>query len=95
VRAFFGKRGPNLALDVLQLRHLIDEVLPEPADASAVPLSADMTLGQALAALAAVRDDTVLAVDGTTKHHCAARALRERIAADVKAAAQLRVNQEW
>jgi osmoprotectant transport system ATP-binding protein len=88
VRAFLGRRGPDLALDVLQLRHVLDDLPPAPASADALPLSASLSLGQALASLAAAREDVVLVKDGTTARSYAARALRERIAADVAAAGE-------
>jgi osmoprotectant transport system ATP-binding protein len=88
VRAFLGRRGPDLALDVLQLRHLLDEVPPAAARADALPLSAELSFGQALASLAAAPEDAVVAVSGEPVRHYAARTLRERIAADVAAAGE-------
>jgi osmoprotectant transport system ATP-binding protein len=88
VRSFLGKRGPNLALDVLKLPDVMEDLPPAPPNGDVLPLSAELTLGQALAVLAATHDDVVVAVDGPTTRHCAAGALRERIAADVKAASE-------
>jgi osmoprotectant transport system ATP-binding protein len=84
VRGFLGRRVPELVVSVLRLGHILPD-LPRAASATSAarPLSADMPLGQALAALAALQDDAVIAVADTS---CTAGALRARILADLQAA---------
>lgn len=87
VRAFLGRRGANLALDVLQLRHVIAEVPVAQVNSTAVALPGDLPLGQALAALATTTDDATVIVEGSPRRTVLANALRAQILADVKAAA--------
>jgi osmoprotectant transport system ATP-binding protein len=86
VRSFLGRRGENLVLDVLQLRDVIEELPAVPPTADALRLSADLSLGQVLAALAGNASAATVSVDGSPPRTCAAPALQARILADVKAA---------
>ncbi len=85
VRDFLGRRAASLALDVLQLRHIVGEVAPA-ADAADLHLPADLPLGPALVALDAVPGGAAVAVDGEPPRSCTAADLRARIRADVAAA---------
>ncbi len=86
-RTFLGRRGQELALDVLRLRH-VQADLPhaDPSDRS-VGLSADLPWGQALVALADVSDEQTVAIaDGPAPFTVAAGTLRARILGDLKLA---------
>jgi osmoprotectant transport system ATP-binding protein len=87
VRAFLGRRRENLVLDVLQLRHVIEEVPDSPPGPTAVTLPAELPLGQVLAALAGAADDAIIAVAGTPAWACSAQAIKAQILTDLKAAA--------
>jgi ABC-type proline/glycine betaine transport system ATPase subunit len=87
VRAFLGRRGANLALDVLQLRHVIEDVPDSQPGASVVALPADLPLGQVLAALAGAANDATITVDGMPRRVILANSLRTQILADLNAAA--------
>jgi osmoprotectant transport system ATP-binding protein len=87
VRAFLGRRGPALALEILCLKQVIAD-LPVVAgdsakDEESVRLSPELPLGQALVRLAAADDQASVVVDGRT---CSANWLRARILSDLEKA---------
>jgi osmoprotectant transport system ATP-binding protein len=84
VRNFLGRRAQWLALEVLRLGQVMDE-LPAVAPAGdSVRLSADLPLGQALVALANVGDGLV--VVSPPGHTYPVASLRARILADLETA---------
>jgi osmoprotectant transport system ATP-binding protein len=87
VRAFLGRRGANLVLDVLELRHVIDEVPAAPSGRTSLTLPANLSLGRVLAALAATADDASVIAEGTPPRVVLADALRTQVLADLKVAA--------
>jgi len=85
VRAFLGRRGQELALSNIRVRHVIDRLAADPPAADALRLSADAPLAQTLVALAQAGEGATVIVEGT-KFTCSARRLRERILNDLKLA---------
>jgi osmoprotectant transport system ATP-binding protein len=83
-RAFVGRRGPELALDVLRLSHVIGDVPAVAADSESLYLAAELPLGRVLVALAAGPENATVIIDGPQPRTVAARALRARIVADVE-----------
>jgi osmoprotectant transport system ATP-binding protein len=83
-RAFVGRRGPELALDVLRLSHVGGDVPAVAADSDPLCLSPELPLGRVLVALAAAPEDATVTIDGPLPRTVAARALRARIVADVE-----------
>jgi osmoprotectant transport system ATP-binding protein len=87
VRLFLGGRGAELALSVLRLGQIVPELPSVSPAAATMRLSAELPLGQALAALAGVPEDTGVVVDGAGASTYTAGELRGRILADLEAAA--------
>jgi osmoprotectant transport system ATP-binding protein len=85
-RAFLGRRGSALALDVLQLRHVLpDRASPGPPGGPVIRLRADLPLGQVLVALAGAAQDAGVALEGGNGEVYSARELQARILADLRA----------
>ena len=82
---FLGRRRQELALEVLRVRHVLQDLPPAPLADDPVCLSADLPFGRALVALAD-RGDAAVVVDGQPAHPVSARALQARILDDLKAA---------
>jgi osmoprotectant transport system ATP-binding protein len=87
VRAFLGRQGQGLALEALRLRHLLPELPVVTAADNAIPLAADLRLGQVLVAVAEAADSATVVVDGDRERAYPAAALRSRILADLGGAA--------
>jgi osmoprotectant transport system ATP-binding protein len=94
VRGYLGSQGHHLALSVLRLRHIIQDVSVETSSrhVSNVPnnsirLTVDLPLGQALVALADANDDTPVTLEGDAGTTYSAGPLKSRILADLKVAA--------
>jgi osmoprotectant transport system ATP-binding protein len=86
-RTFLGRRGQELALDVLRLRHVQTDLPPAAPSDQSLQLSPDLPWGQALVALADVRDEQTVAIaDGAAPCSVAAGTLRARILGDLKLA---------
>jgi osmoprotectant transport system ATP-binding protein len=96
VRQFLGGRGLDLAMSVLRLGQVLQDVPAASATAPAIRLSPDMPLGQVLVALAGAGDGTQVAVVGTTGQAYAVRSLQDRILSDLEmvAAVQARAGNE-
>jgi len=84
VRAFFGSRGPALALEALRLKHLISEVSSAAPSAHPILLDQETPLGQVLAALAETSEGDIIGVNGATERFWPAKELRTRILDDLK-----------
>jgi osmoprotectant transport system ATP-binding protein len=83
-RSFLGPRGIELALGTLQLGQIIGDVPKEASGAPALHLSAELSLGRALAALESADDDDLAEIaDGPGGIYTAGN-LRARILADLK-----------
>jgi osmoprotectant transport system ATP-binding protein len=89
VRTFLGGRGADLALGVLRLGQVVQGLPPVTPTSAPLCLSAELSLGQALIALASYGDGTVAAVQGGPGGTYAAGDLQARILADLKAAADV------
>jgi osmoprotectant transport system ATP-binding protein len=89
VRTFLGGRGADLALGVLRLGQVVQGLPPATPTSAPLCLSAELSLGQALIALARSGDGTVVAVQGEPGGTYAAGDLEARILADLKAAADV------
>jgi osmoprotectant transport system ATP-binding protein len=88
VRQFLGSHAQGLALEALRLSDFLigvpSEQAPVPAPPLHVRLSSALRLGQVLVALADAGDDMPVLVDDGTERCYSARALRERILADLR-----------
>jgi osmoprotectant transport system ATP-binding protein len=84
VRAFLGPRGAESALGMLQLGEVIADLPRELAGAPSVHLSAELSLGRALAALDGADTTTLVAVEGGPGGLYTAKNLRARIVGDLK-----------
>jgi osmoprotectant transport system ATP-binding protein len=85
VRGFLGRRGQELALDVLQVGQLLNGLAPGGDFAKVMRLAVNLPLGQALVALADAGADVGVAIDGQGTVY-SAKGLRARILTDLKAA---------
>src|SRR5262245_22547211 len=65
VRAFLGRRAQWLALEVLRLRDVVQDVATAPPAADSLRLKADLPLGRALIALADAGETVAIVDDGT------------------------------
>jgi hypothetical protein len=88
VRAFLGRSGSELALEVLRLGHLLPDLiaalLPRPkTPVRQVRLSADLRLGQVLVAVADTDETTTVVVEGNGTAAYSAPALRQAILAEL------------
>jgi osmoprotectant transport system ATP-binding protein len=87
VRAFLGRHGQELALGILRLRQVIDDLPQEPPAPGSIHLAADCTLGKVLVTLSDAPDDAMVAIDGDAGRTFSAKKLRDRILADLKVSA--------
>ena len=85
VRTFLGRRGPALALELLQVRHLIEDISPAPPAPIGLRLRADLPLSQALAALADSDEHMTILVESDPPKTCTVAKLRARILEHVPA----------
>jgi osmoprotectant transport system ATP-binding protein len=88
VRVFLGPHSADLALNLLRLGQIMDDSAPRPSGTPVVRLNPHLSLGQALAALAAANDSTVVEVgEGAAGRAYSAQDLRTRILAVLKGCA--------
>jgi osmoprotectant transport system ATP-binding protein len=83
VRSFLGRRAKELVLEILRVKEIAHEVPAVSPTQDAIRLSEDVSLGQALVALANVGENDTVTVGGG--HTCLAKALRARVLSDVEA----------
>jgi osmoprotectant transport system ATP-binding protein len=86
VRAFLGRRRQELALGVLRIGQVVQDLPSERPDGNALRLSAELPLGQALVALATASDGAMVAIDGGPGGTYSAKGLEARILADLEVA---------
>jgi osmoprotectant transport system ATP-binding protein len=86
VRQFLGGQAQGLALDALRLNELLAD-LPRASSSSCISLRSDRRLGEVLVALADAGEGDAVVIDGDPERAYSARALRERLLADLRAAA--------
>jgi osmoprotectant transport system ATP-binding protein len=86
VRQFLGGQAQGLALDALRLNEMLSD-LPRASSSTCIPLRSDRRLGEVLVALADAGEGDAVVIDGDPERAYSARALRERLMADLRAAA--------
>jgi osmoprotectant transport system ATP-binding protein len=86
VRAFLGRQGQALALELLRVAHVLPGLAEVPASEKTIRLSKDMRLSQVLAALVDADATTAVIVIGEASPPYSALDLRQRILAGVRSA---------
>jgi osmoprotectant transport system ATP-binding protein len=86
VRAFLGRQGQSLVLELLRLVHVVPELPEVPAGINPVRLPGEMRLSQALAALIDAGDGATVVLEGEKDRAFSALQLRQRILAAVHSA---------
>lgn len=84
-RNFLGQRRTELALNVLKLGQVVRDI-PGNGAGDGVRLAADLPLGRVLEALAGLPGDAAIVIAGDVPRRLPARALLDRICADLAAA---------
>jgi osmoprotectant transport system ATP-binding protein len=87
VRAFLGRQGQALALELLRVAHLLPGLTEVAASETTIRLSSDKRLSEALAILVDVDPKTTVLVNGQSSRLYSALDLRQRILAGVRSAA--------
>jgi osmoprotectant transport system ATP-binding protein len=87
VRAFLGRRAQELALEVLRLEQILPDLPAELPAADSVRLSAKLSLGQAMIALADIPEDATIVIDGEPGLSCRAKSLRACLVSTLEMAA--------
>jgi osmoprotectant transport system ATP-binding protein len=86
VRAFLGRQGQSLALELLRLVHVMPDLPQASAGAIPIRLPGDMRLSHALAALIDAGDGATVVLEGEEDRAFSALQLRQRILAAVHTA---------
>jgi osmoprotectant transport system ATP-binding protein len=94
VRSFLGRRAPWLALEVVRLGEIVAGLETTAAGADARRLSPDLPLGRALVELADAAAEATVILDSAATQAFSARALRQRIMAELDVAGRSRDNDE-
>src|SRR5262249_21375385 len=87
VRAFLGRQGQSLVLELLRLVHVVPELPEVPARTNPVRLPGGVRLSQALATLVEADERATVVLEGKETRAVSALQLRERILAAVHSAA--------
>jgi osmoprotectant transport system ATP-binding protein len=87
VRAFLGRQGQGLALEVLRLRHVLPGVSAVPPAADSLRLDPDLPLGRVLVVLADAGEGATVVVEGDPGRAYPAQGLRAALVADLAHAA--------